>query len=96
MQTARQRQATAEFKAQYALRADVESTLSQGVRRFDLRQSRDIGLARTHLQQALNATAMNIVQVIDWLKGMTCGVQRRKVGHFARLVPTLGSHQPLQ
>jgi len=31
----------------------VESTLSQAVRRFDLRQSRYIGLARTHLQQVL-------------------------------------------
>jgi transposase len=49
MQAARQRQETAEFKAQYALRAGVESTLSQGVRRFDLRRSRYIGLARTHL-----------------------------------------------
>jgi transposase len=93
MQAARQRQETAEFKAQYALRAGVESTLSQGVRRFDLRQSRYIGLARTHLQQTLNATAMNIARVIDWLKGRTCGAQRRKVGHFARLVPNLGSNQ---
>jgi transposase len=95
MQAARQRHETAEFKAQYALRAGVESTLSQGVRRFDLRQSRDIGLTRTHLQQTLNATAMHMVRVIDWLKGRTCGAQRRKVGHFARLVPNLGSHQTL-
>ena len=95
MQAARQRQETAEFKAQYALRAGVESTLSQGVRRFDLRRSRDIGLARTHLQQTLNATAMNIVRVIDWLKGRSCGTQRRKVGHFARLAPNLGSNQTL-
>src|SRR5918911_614246 len=69
MQAARQRQETAEFKAQYALRAGVESTLSQGVRRFDLRRSRYSGLARTHLQQTLNATAMNVVRIIDWLKG---------------------------
>jgi transposase len=48
MQAARQRQETAEFTAPYALRAGVESTLSQGVRRFDLRRSRYIGLARTH------------------------------------------------
>jgi transposase len=51
MQAARQRQETAEFKVQYALRAGVESTLSQGVRRFDLRRSRYTRLARTHLQQ---------------------------------------------
>jgi Transposase DDE domain len=93
MQAARQRQETAEFKAQYALRAGVESTLSQGVRRFDLRRSRYIGLARTHLQQTLNATAMNIVRVIDWLKGRSCGAPSRKAGHFARLAPNLGSNQ---
>jgi transposase len=95
MQAARQRQETAEFKAQYALRAGVESTLSQGVRRFDLRRSRYIGLTRTHLQQTLNATAMNIVRVIDWLKDRSCGAQRRKVGHLARLTPNLGSNQIL-
>jgi transposase len=93
MQAARQRQETAEFKAQYALRAGVESTLSQGVRRFDLRRSRYIGLARTDLQQTLNATAMNIVRVIDWLKGRSCSAPRRKEGHFARLTPNLGSKQ---
>lgn len=32
-----------EFKAQYALRSGVESSLSQGIRRFGLRQSRYIG-----------------------------------------------------
>ena len=93
MQAARQRQETAAFKAQYALRAGVESTLSQGVRRFDLRRRRDIGLARTHLQQTLNATAMNVVRVIDWLKGRSCSAPRRKEGHFARLTPNLGSKQ---
>src|ERR671931_207 len=76
IQAARQRQETEEFKTQYALRAGAESTISQGVRRFDLRRSRYIGLARTHLQQTLNATAMNIVRVIDWLKGRSCSAPR--------------------
>ena len=95
MQAARQRQETAEFTAQYALRAGAESTLSQGVRRFDLRRSRSIGLARTHLQQTVNATALNIVRVIDWLKGRSCGTQRRKVGHFARLAPNLDPNRTM-
>jgi transposase len=43
IQTARQRQETPECKAQDALRAGVESSLSQGIRRFDLRQSRYLG-----------------------------------------------------
>jgi transposase len=93
MPAARQRQETAEFTAPYALRAGVESTWSPGVRRFDLRRSRSIGLARTHLQQTLNATAMNIVRVIDWLKGRSCGAPSRKAGHLARLALNLGSNQ---
>jgi transposase len=87
IQAARQRQETPEFKAQYALRAGVESSLSQGTRRFDLRRSRYIGLARTHLQQLLTATAMNIVRVIAWLWGEPLGERRRKPGHFAQLAP---------
>ena len=87
LQTARQRQATPEFTAQYALRAGVESSLSQGVRRFDLRQSRYLGLARTHLQQLLTATAMNVVRVIAWLWGEPLGEGRRPPGYFAQLSP---------
>ena len=89
LQAARQRQETPEFRAQYALRAGVESTLSQAVRRFDLRQSRYIGLARTHLQQVLTATAMNVVRVIAWLRGQLLGDKKRPGGRFARLAPDL-------
>jgi transposase len=89
LQAARQWQETAEFTAQYALRAGIESSLSQGVRRFDLRQSRYLGLARTHLQQLLTATAMNVVRAIAWLQGESLGERRRKPGHLARLAPHL-------
>jgi transposase len=87
IQAARQRQETTAFRAQYALRAGVESSLSQGIRRFDLRQSRYLGLARTHLQQLFNATAMNVVRVIAWLRDAPFGEHRRKPGHFAQLAP---------
>jgi transposase len=87
LQAARQRQKTAAFKAQYALRAGVESSLSQGIRRFDLRRSRSLGLARTHLQQLLTATAMNVVRAIAWLRGASLGERKRKPGHLARLAP---------
>ncbi len=63
---ARQRQETTEFEEKYALRSGVESSLSQGTRRFELRRSRYIGLARTHLQQLLNATAMHVARVMAW------------------------------
>jgi transposase len=87
IQAARQRQETSAFKTQYALRAGVESSLSQGTRRFELRRSRYIGLARTHLQQLLTATAMNVVRVIAWLWGEPLGERRRPLGHFAQLSP---------
>ena len=87
IQAARQRQETPEFKAQYALRSGVESSLSQGIRCFGLRQSRYIGFARTHLQHLLTAVAMHVVRVIAWLRGKSLGEHRRKPGHFARLAP---------
>jgi transposase len=96
IQAARQRQETAEFTAQYALRAGVENSLSQGIRRVDLRRSRYIGLARTHLQQLLNAIAIQIVWVIAWLWGKPFGNRRRKPGLFARLAPhSLSRHAVL-
>jgi transposase len=95
LQTARQRQETPELAAQYALRAGVESSLSQGTRRFDLRRSRYLGLARTHLQHLLTATAMNIVRVIAWLRGEPLGERRRQPGHFAQLAPHPLSRQTM-
>ena len=50
LQAARQRQTTEAFQRQYAPRAGIESTHAQGIRRCGLRQSRYIGLAKTHLQ----------------------------------------------
>jgi transposase len=87
IQAARQRQETETFKAQYALRAGVESSISQGVRRFDLRRSRYIGLARTHVQQTINATAMNLVRLADWCRKGKVDQRKRRPGYFARLAP---------
>ena len=87
LQAARQRQETEEFKAQSALRAGVESSISQGVRRFDLRRSRSIGWARTHVQQPITATAMNLVRLADWFRQGKLDQPKRRPGHFARLAP---------
>jgi transposase len=87
IEAAHQRQATPEFKAQYALRAGVESTLSQGARRFDLRCRRSIGLTKTHLQQTINATAMNLVRIADWWRKGGVVQPKRRPSHFARLAP---------
>lgn len=68
-QEARERQETEAFKALYGERAGIEGTISQGVRRMGLRQSRYIGLARTHLQHVATAAAINVVRTVNWLAG---------------------------
>jgi transposase len=67
LQAARQRQQTPEWKAAYNVRAGVEGTLSQGIRVCDLRRSRYLGLAKTHLQHILTAAGMNIARLDAWL-----------------------------
>jgi hypothetical protein len=57
----------------------------QGVRRVDLRRSRDLGLARTPLPHLLTATAMQVVRVIAWRWGEPLGQRKRKPGHMAQL-----------
>jgi len=67
---AREREKTDDFAEQYARRAGVEGTISQGVRAFDIRQARYLGLVKTHLQQVLTATVMNITRALHWLAGV--------------------------
>jgi transposase len=67
LQWARQREHTPEFKEQYAKRAGIEGTISQGTRSFGLRRSRYIGQAKTHLQHILIAVAINLARFVDWI-----------------------------
>lgn len=85
IQAARQRQQTAGFAADYARRAGIEGTLSQGVRAFGLRTARYRGLAKTHFQQVATAAAINVQRVTDWLEGPPRAATRRS--HLARLAP---------
>jgi transposase len=66
LQTARQRQATQEFKTAYNRRAGIEGTLSQGIRAFGLRRARYLGMAKVHLQQVFTATALNFCRIFAW------------------------------
>lgn len=59
-----------EYTQEYARRAGVEGTISQGVRRCGLRRSRYVGLAKTHLGHVLTAAALNFVRTADWLAGV--------------------------
>ncbi len=85
LQAARQRQGTEGFKEQYARRAGIEGTISQGTRISDMRRSRYIGEAKTRLLQLLIGAALNFVRVAAWLADVPHAQTRRSA--FARLAP---------
>jgi transposase len=66
---ARKREETYEFKDTYRHRAGIEGTHSQGVRTMGLRRSRYLGLRKTHLGHVAIATAVNVIQLMSWLRG---------------------------
>ena len=66
LQQARLYQQTEPSRQDYAHRAGVEGTISQGVRAFGLRQARYLGLAKTHLQELGTATAINLCRWAAW------------------------------
>lgn len=83
LQTARARETTADFKQLYAHRAGIEGTISQGVRAFNMRRTRYRGLAKTHLQHILTATAINVSRMLRWLEGEPFAQTRQSA--FVRL-----------
>jgi transposase len=83
LQAARQRQTTEMFRRQYAPRAGIEGTHAQAIRRCGLRRSRYLGLAKTHLQHLITATAINMVRVTAWLEETLRAKTRRSA--FAAL-----------
>jgi transposase len=85
IKAARFRQQTEGFAVDYARRAGIEGTLSQGVRAFGLRTTRYRGLAKTHLQHIATAAALNVQRVTDWLDHQPRATTRRS--HLARLAP---------
>ena len=54
---------TDEFKQLYKNRAGIEGTISQAVRKIGFRKSKYVGLAKTHLQEVLKSTALNLYQL---------------------------------
>jgi transposase len=69
LQEAREREASPDYKAEYARRAGIEGTISQGVRAYGLRRARYFGEAKTSLQHVLTAAAINFVRMGNWLMG---------------------------
>jgi transposase len=66
---ARKREKTETFKESYRHRAGIEGTHSRGTRTMGLRRSRYCGLQKTHLGHVAIATAINVVQLMSWLRG---------------------------
>ena len=79
-QVARQQHDTAE----YAVRAGIEGTLSQGIRGFDLRQCLYAGLAKARSQHVATAAASDVRRISGWVGGVPRGVTL--TSPFARLV----------
>ncbi len=79
----RREQQTEEWKKRYDVRAGVEGTISQAVRRTGIRRTRFTGLAKTHLGNVLAATAINVTRLDAWLTETPLGQTR--TSHLARL-----------
>lgn len=84
---ARAREKTIAFKDEYARRAGVEGTISQGVRAYGLRRARYIGIAKTHLQHVLTATAINFTRINNWLLGIP--LEKTRISAFEKLMQPL-------
>jgi transposase len=83
LEAARARQKEPSFQKTYGRRAGIEGTISQAVRAADLRRSRYIGLAKTHLQQVAIVAGINLVRLGAMLSGHTKG--KTRTSHFAKL-----------
>ena len=83
LQATRQQMSSVAGKAQYNVRAGIEGTLSQGIRSLGLRRTRYRGLAKTSLQHAVTAAAINLKRIVDWLDGMS--PTKTRISRFAAL-----------
>lgn len=87
LQHTRQRQTTQPFRDIYRTRSGIEGTISLAVRSFDLRQTRYLGIQKTHLHNILSASALNFTRVARWLAGLPLASTR--TSHLKTLNPTL-------
>jgi len=92
LQKARLRQKSPDFKQKYAKRAGIEGTISQGVRGFDLRRSRYIGLAKTKLQHLFVAASLNLVRIAAWVQEKP--LAQTRLSRFGKLVRSQSVQAP--
>lgn len=85
LEAIRQEQKTQEWQERYDRRAGIEGTLARGIQVLGLRQTRYIGLAKTHLQHVFTAMAVNLSRLVSWLVGEP--IAQLRVSRFAALAP---------
>jgi transposase len=81
---ARERETTRAYKKEYAKRAGIEGTISQGVRAFGLRRAKYVGLAKTHWQHVFTATAINFTRISNWLSDIPR--EKTRISAFEKLM----------
>jgi transposase len=84
LQAARARETSTAYTTEYARRAGIEGTLSQGIRAYGRRHARYIGGAKTHLQHVLTAAAINFVRIGNWL--MQKPLAKTRTSAFQKLI----------
>ncbi|MFF8430590.1 transposase [Streptomyces sp. NPDC016566] len=83
-------QQTRLWQQRYAIRGGIEATLSQNVRAYGLRRSRYRGVAGTHVQHVLTASACNRTRIADWIA--TPPTTRRRSTYFHALCTGSSGH----
>jgi transposase len=77
-----------DFKKLYNQRAGIEGTISQATGAFNLRRSRYLGLAKTHLQNLAIACAINLTRLLAWFPGIP--KESTRTSQFASLQAKVG------
>lgn len=83
LQAARDAHQSGEHAPLYALRGGIEATMSQSVRRCDLRHARYRGQAGMRLQALGTAAALNLLRLDCWTQGVPRG--KTRVARFVKL-----------
>jgi len=89
LRAARAQQQTKDWNTDYALRAGVEGTIRQATAVTGIRRARYRGLAKTHLEHAYSAVALNLIRLDAWWNGHP--LDRTRTSHLARLELTLAA-----
>ena len=80
----REFQKTQDFRDLYRQRSSVEGTISQAAWVLGMRRSRYRGIEKTHLQNILTATAINLTRAVNWLTNQP--LDETRTSRFAALV----------